>query len=163
MWAEIERPDKTLDFVSLTASGDQFTGSYELRWPGVYALRLRARGQTMRGTRFERERTFTATAVRGGDHWSPDDPQTHTLCELLHCLREHGVLSGELIRKLRDSGVDLGALLKCLDKTCRSTASDLELRRPSAGRDASAGVVRDLQLEPLIELLAARLAQKLRE
>ncbi len=54
VWAEIERPDKTLDFVSLTASGDQFTGSYELRWSGVYALRLRARGQTMRGTRFER-------------------------------------------------------------------------------------------------------------
>jgi hypothetical protein len=38
--------------------------------------------------------------------------------------------SGDLVRKLKDLGIDLPALLKCLSEHCRSSAAnELEARR----------------------------------
>jgi hypothetical protein len=84
----------------------------------------------MQGTPFERERTLTAVAIKGGDLWSPNDPKTNDLCELIHCLKKSDLISDELARKLKDLGIDLHPFLKCLDERCSSTAAELEKRQP---------------------------------
>lgn len=89
-----------------------------------YTLRIRARGETMKGRPFEREQTLTAVAVPGGDRWSPEDPQQGGLCELLDCLRRTGALDGELLRRSKELGIDLEALIKCLDRKCRQPADE---------------------------------------
>jgi hypothetical protein len=131
VWAEIQRPDGGSDFLvlSLDSVGDQFVSTYQLRIPGVFNLRIRARGETMSGTPFERERTLTATAIKGGDIWSPNDPKTSDLCELIYCLQNMD-LSGELARKLKALGIDLYPFLKCILEKCASTSDGLETRRP---------------------------------
>jgi hypothetical protein len=78
VWAEIKRPDGGTDLVPFSReAGDAFTATYELRIPGVFTARVRARGETQRGLPFEREQTLTAVAVVGGDIWNPDDPRTN--------------------------------------------------------------------------------------
>ena len=129
VWAEIQRPDGATDFVAFSLdSGDQFVATYDLRLTGVFSIRVRAHGETACGTPFERERTLTAVAVPGGDMWSPDDPKADDLCRLLHCLRKTGAISEELAKKLKELGIDLPALLKCLGERCRSTPDELEAR-----------------------------------
>ncbi len=129
-WAEIRRPDGVTDLIALVPdSGGKFTASYVLQLPGVFNVRVRARGETMRGRPFEREQTLTAVAVPGGDIWSPNDPKTNDLCELLYCLKEKGIISGDFVQRLKEIGIDLPALLKCLSKRCVSTAVELEGRR----------------------------------
>lgn len=132
VWAEILRPDDATDIIALELNSvGRFVSIYTLDLPGVFGIRVRARGETMRAMPFERERTLTAVAVPGGDIWSPHDPPNGSnLCELVHCLQETGAVSGDLVRKLNDLDLDLPALFKCLSKHCRSsTADELESRR----------------------------------
>lgn len=120
VWAEVDRPDGSRTTVSLALdASQQFAGDYPLTQAGVYDIRIRATGETMRGWRFERERTLTATAVPGGDDWDPHDPKPDRLCELLLCLEEHGVPGDRLRETLKHLGVDLDGLLRCLRETCR--------------------------------------------
>lgn len=125
VWAEITRPGGVTDVIALSLdSGGQFVAAYQLQIPGVFGFRVRARGETMRGLLFERERTLTAVAMPGGDNWDPNHPKGSDLCDLLHCLRERGVISDELTQKFKEMGVDLPTLLKCLGERCRSRAGD---------------------------------------
>lgn len=134
VWAEITRPDSVTDVIALAQEvGGQFSASYDLRIPGVFTMRVRARGETMHGNAFERERTLTAVAVPGGDQWSPNLPNPSVLCQILHCLREGRVLSEDSLKKLRELGIDVSALLKCLTTQCRNQAGDLEVRLRSSG------------------------------
>lgn len=154
VWAEIQRPDGLTDLVALGLdSGNQFIGTYDLRLAGVFSIRVRARGETMRGSPFERERTLTAVAVPGGDMWSPNDPKANDLCELLHCLQERGAISGELAKKLKELGVDLPAFMKCLGKRCRSMADELEARQPQSQNDSAGAQLAGISLERLVEVI----------
>lgn len=163
VWAEIRRPDEVTDLVALSLdSGDQFVATYDLRLPGVFSVRVRARGETMRGTPFERERTLTAVAVPGGDMWSPNDPKTNDFCELLHCLREKGAISRELAQKLKELGIDLPTLLKCLGERCRSTADALEARQPQKPYDPAVAQLAGISIERLVEVIAERVGERLR-
>lgn len=163
VWAEIRRPDGVTDFVGLTLdSGDQFVVTYNLRIPGVFSIRVRARGETARGTPFERERTLTAVAVPGGDRWSPNDPQTNDLCELLHCLQEQGAISGELAQKLKELGIDLPTFLKCFGERCRSTSAELETRQPQKPYDPAFAQLAGISLDRLVEVIAKRVGERLR-
>ena len=130
VWAEIQRPDGTSDRVEfeVNSSKEQFISTYELRIPGVFNIRIRAHGKTMRGTPFTRERTLTAVAVPGGDIWSPNDPKTSDLCELIHCLLKTDLISGELAGRLKNLGIDLYPILKCLVDRCAS--NEYEVRQP---------------------------------
>lgn len=83
VWAEITRPDGGMDVIPFQQDGLAYAAQYELALPGVSHIRVRARGETMNGTPFERERTLTATAVIGGDQWSPHDPGGTTICDRL--------------------------------------------------------------------------------
>lgn len=163
VWAEILRPDGVTDFVGLTLdSGDQFVVTYDLRLPGVFSIRVRARGETERGAPFERERTLTAVAVPGGDKWSPNDPQTNDLCELLHCLQERGSISGEVPQKLKELGIDLPTFLKCLGERCRSTSAELETRQSQKPYDPALAQLADISLDQLVEVIAKRVGERLR-
>jgi hypothetical protein len=124
---------------------------------GVYALRVRARGETMHGAHFERERTLTATATPGGDRWDPVGPKGNELCELLRCLREAGVINRELTAKLRELGIDLSALRKCLGDCCNSPADRIESRLPQQhSTSVSTSAIADLR-EQLLRLVDERL------
>ena len=48
VWVEITRPDAITDLVAFSDETDgQFSASYALRSPGVFSMRIRARGETM--------------------------------------------------------------------------------------------------------------------
>ena len=129
VWAEIRRPDGTLAVIGLPEdSSGRFAADYVLSHAGVYSIRVRARGETMYGTPYEREQTLTAVAVRGGDHWDPSEPKRDPICELLDCLRRNKVINQEVIRRFRELGIDLESLLKCFEVKCRGTANALETR-----------------------------------
>jgi hypothetical protein len=135
VWAEVSRPDGALDVVALAAGpGDRYMRNYGLGFPGAYIIRVRARGETMHGTAFEREQTLTAVAVLGGDRWSPDDPKRDPICELLDCLHRTGVINDEFIRRLKELGIDLPSFLKCFESKCRGTAGTIEIRSNSSAK-----------------------------
>ena len=156
VWAEVTRPDNVVDLLPLTPETDgRYVASYALPHPGVYSFRVRARGETMHGSHFERERTLTATAVPGGDRWDPHDPPGNDLCDLLRCLRESGVIDRELAERLRKCGIDLPALWKCLGERCQSASSRIETRQPQPRAPASLAIA-ELRDE-LLKLIEERL------
>jgi hypothetical protein len=119
IWAEIVRPDGVSELIPLSRdSQGQFTAACPLKVQGVFRIRVRARGETARGTPFERERTLTAVATPGGDVWDPNEPKENDFCKLLHCLQEKDMISDELIHRLKEQGIDLPTLLKCLGEWC---------------------------------------------
>lgn len=148
VWAEVLRPDGAAEVVGLTlGGGQQFGASYGLDLPGVYAIRVRARGETSQGTRFERERTVTATAAVGADVWDPRDPRPNPLCDLLACLEEHGIVGAELYDHFKRYGVDLAGLLECVRRACGSGGGeDQRTRReqPAASLATSREQLADL-------------------
>jgi IgA Peptidase M64/von Willebrand factor type A domain len=131
VWAEVQKPGSSgIEVISLApGAGDRYVASYLLPVPGLYTIRVRARGETMYGHPFEREQTLTAVAVPGGDHWSPNDPPRDVLCEVLDCLRRTGAINADVLRRLEAMGLNVGALLKCLGKDCHTTDE-----RPARGR-----------------------------
>ncbi|ABB74525.1 von Willebrand factor type A domain-containing protein [Nitrosospira multiformis ATCC 25196] len=119
VWGEIVRPDGVAELIPLSRDPQgQFTAAYPLKVQGVFHIRVRARGETARGTPFERERTLTAVATPGGNVWNPNEPKANDFCNLLHCLQEKDVISEELIHRLKEQGIDVPTLLKCLDERC---------------------------------------------
>jgi hypothetical protein len=87
VWAEVERPDGATELVALNPEpGGQFVATYPAGLSGVFTIRLRARGEAIEGTPFEREQTLTAVGVPGGDKWSPNDPTAEGCCGRLRCL-----------------------------------------------------------------------------
>lgn len=128
VWAEVQRPSGAGGIVPMPLGPDgRYAADYQMTVPGVYTFRVRARGETMKGTPFEREQTLTAVAVPGGDRWNPDDPRPDPLCDVLDCLRRTGAIGDELRKRLQALGLDVTTLLKCLDDKCR--------RRAEAGGD----------------------------
>lgn len=148
VWAEIVRPDGTDDTAILAPdTTQQFAGMHPLTQAGVYRFRIRATGETMRGSRFERERTLTATAVPGGDNWDPNEPRPDGLCELLHCLEEHGVVGDRLREILKRLGIDLDGLRRCLRAACKPGGDE-----DSRGAGATGSSPKDRLVDLLLEL-----------
>ena len=129
VWAEITRPDGSRSQVVLTtAETGRFAAEMRADSAGVYRLRVRAHGRTRKGQAFSRERTLTVAVWRGGDRDAEDStrPQAadahHGLCGWLECvLKEGGVISPELEKRLLEAGVDLRRLRKCMAEVCRDT------------------------------------------
>jgi hypothetical protein len=107
--------------------------------PGVYRLRVRASGSSRSGYPFQREYTLTGAVWHGGDRDA--DPETASggplvewlgerdkkICELLDCIFG-GVITPEVEKHLRASGIDIDRLEKCLTRYCRP-------QEPSASRE----------------------------
>ncbi|EAR22689.1 M64 family metallopeptidase [Nitrococcus mobilis] len=152
VWAEIRRPDGSSDAVALSpAPGERYAANYSLAIPGLYAIHVRARGETVYGRYFEREQTLTAVAVPGGDHWNPNDPPHDTICEVLDCLRRSGAINDEFLHRLKKLGFDLQPFLRCLQSKCRGT-DDKE--RPAAGLTRA-----DLSISQAIRIITEALTR----
>jgi hypothetical protein len=133
VWAEVERPglgSGTVVVAMVEGEEGQFSGRFVTTAPGVYRVRVRARGTTMSGEPFTREKTLTAAVWRGGDRPDPgadwhaiiDELRARDArwCELLQCLlRPNGVIDAELERRLRQIGLDIASARQCLEKSCR--------------------------------------------
>jgi hypothetical protein len=156
VWAEVMRPGGGgPDIVMMPASSGNYGADYVMAAPGLYTFRIRARGETMHGLPYEREKTLTGVAVAGGDRWTPDGPPRDVLCELLDCLRRSGAVDAEFLKRLRALGLDLEALLKCLGRRCR---------RPAEGREATgtpATATTALDPDQLIGALSAVIRREL--
>ncbi|MET9271630.1 LodA/GoxA family CTQ-dependent oxidase [Kribbella sp. NPDC003557] len=113
VWADVTRPDGSIVTLVLDPfAAGEFETSFGTTVPGVYRIRVRARGRTRIGRPFTRERTLTAAVWRGGDNPPPTGGGGDSCCcELLSC-----VLKGfddKLIERLRRLGFDLDAIRKC--------------------------------------------------
>lgn len=117
---DLTRPDETTRTLSLPRIEQ---GTYETAitasQPGVYRARFKATGKTRRGRAFTRERLLTGSVRHGGDDPQPtsaSDPQAgrEALCELAGC-----VLDDDALReRLKDAGIDVDRLAKCLGRYC---------------------------------------------
>jgi murein tripeptide amidase MpaA len=84
--ADVRRPDGSATTLALAeAEPGVFEGGFTAPLEGTYAVRLRARGTTLRGFPFTREQTRTATVWRGGDA-APPRACSNGWCSLLRCL-----------------------------------------------------------------------------
>jgi L-Lysine epsilon oxidase N-terminal/L-lysine epsilon oxidase C-terminal domain/von Willebrand factor type A domain len=129
VWAEVTPPSgSTITLPMPEGANGQFTAQFATTSPGVYPVRIRARGATQGGKPFTREKTLTAMVWRGGGNAS-DPGASHQngdprLCELLECfVQRDGAISPELEKRLHALGIDIEQLRKCLTKYCRSEHS----------------------------------------
>lgn len=114
VWAELTRPAGATGTVSLepTEPGT-FRGRFDTDAPGVYRIRVRARGRTRSGRPFTRERTLTAAVWRGGDRPVDPRPGDDGLRSLLTCLLTTGAVDPDELRK---HGIDVAKVLRCLQR-----------------------------------------------
>jgi hypothetical protein len=125
VWAEITGPSGTASVVSLTPDGSGLhAGQVTTGLPGVYRIRIRARGETLDGTPFTREQTCTAVAVPGGDR--PPQVSTPGAIDLLCCLLADREGGGELAGRLEGLGIDARELQRCLSDLCQPNPADIE-------------------------------------
>jgi hypothetical protein len=72
VWAELERPDHTRSTLTLTETDP---GVFEAPVPaalaGIYHVRVRSAGSTLRGRNFTRERSLTGVTWKGGTTHCP--------------------------------------------------------------------------------------------
>ncbi|HEX6510378.1 MAG TPA: LodA/GoxA family CTQ-dependent oxidase, partial [Chloroflexota bacterium] len=123
VWAEVTRPDGTKPTIHLVETEPgQFSGSFVAAVPGIYQCHVKARGLTRRGNAFRREQTLTAGVWYGGDQPSPTggQGQDKQWCDLLRCLLENKVVTGHAEQLLREAGLDIAQLRRCLEEWCRS-------------------------------------------
>lgn len=122
--AEVKRPDSTTTTLALSeVQPGVFETSLNTTLSGVYQFRVRANGRTLRHRPFTREQILTGAVWRGGNNPPPSsatDPGAADakLCALLECLLGGKVLRPELIERLRESGVDMAELQRCIKRFC---------------------------------------------
>ena len=126
---EVTRPDAS-SFTVAMPEGDpgQFSAQFFSTISGLYTMRVRSIGSTFQGVPFQREQTLTAAVFAGGDNTSTgtggaggSNNGTTFWCQLLECLLKGHILSPELVAQLEKSGVNLNALLKCIEKPCHKS------------------------------------------
>ena len=117
VWAEVSKPDLTTVNLKLDRLADGvYATSFTASLPGVYPCRVRAEGYFRSKDKFTREKTLTAATYYGNHDPTPlgNDPW----CDLLHCLTSDKVLTKEVAERLRELGINLEALKKCLEDHC---------------------------------------------
>lgn len=143
VWAEWTRPDGTIATLAFQAAEPGlFTSEFVAATAGIHRLRVRAQGMTRNGMPFTRERTLTPAVWRGGDHNAETSTgggnraidelleRDQQLCRFLECmLHRDGVISPELEKRLRDAGLDLDRLRKCLERQRAENRSHRAIRQ----------------------------------
>jgi hypothetical protein len=131
VWAEITAPDHASMNLKLDrVRPGLYFGSFTASLPGVYQCRVRAEGYFRSKEKFTREKTLTAATYFGDYGTRP--PRDDAVCDLLQCLTLDTVLTPRAAEKLRELGVDLEALKKCLEEHCPKPQ---EHPRPKSDRD----------------------------
>jgi hypothetical protein len=120
-WAEVTRPDGSHFLLAMNETDPgRFSGKFIADISGLYTMRARAIGSTFDGVPFQREQTLSAAVYLGANN----PPVTGSAgpgsnwCELLHCIVSSQVIDRKLVDRLREAGLNLDALLKCLEGQC---------------------------------------------
>ena len=128
VWAEATLPDGSGQTVPLSeVQPGQFEGGLTMALSGLYALRVRAHGETFHGRRFQREQTLTGVAYPAG-YVPPTghEGEVSEWCEVLRCLGGD-VITDRAEARLKELGIDIARLRKCLGEHCRKvTPATLE-------------------------------------
>jgi IgA peptidase M64/VWA domain-containing protein len=140
VWAEVTRPDASVLSLAMPRSEPgHHSATFVCSRSGLYNARVRAKGTTFYGSPFQREQTLSAAVYPGGgngdgtggprDDGSGDHHPGTTggsggggdpfWCDIVRCLLGGGVISSRLIAELTARGLDLKALLACIEKHCR--------------------------------------------
>jgi hypothetical protein len=130
VWAEVKSPDGNATNLDLTVQGEsQFAATFQANLPGVFQIRIRARGTTFTGEPFTREKTLTAAVWRGGDKNGDSNngqiiidylsSRDARLCELINCFLKGGPISGQLEKTVQSLGLDLDDVRRCLSVFCK--------------------------------------------
>jgi hypothetical protein len=118
--AELGRPDGTSTTAALAElEPGVFESSFTAAVMGIYPVRFRAYGTTLRGHAFTREQLRTAAVWRGGDAPPPtgqaEPPRTHEpWCRLLECLLK----ANGIEKTLEKAGIDANDVRRCLKEAC---------------------------------------------
>ena len=152
--ADLTRPDGSTAVLSLSEvePGIHETTTTAVQ-AGIYTFLVKAQGSTLRGRPFTREQVVTGAVWKGGDD---PDPRSHPedderWCRMLRCLLSEKVMTEAAIRHLREKGIDLTALRRCIEAECRRETS----RSQPASRDVFDA------LDPGVRSLLTELAQRL--
>jgi murein tripeptide amidase MpaA len=114
--AQVKRPDGTSTVVALAETEPGvFEATTAAPLNGIYPVRFRATGTSLRGFAFTREQTRTGMAWRGGDTPPPRTPPgNHELCDLVRCL----IADDGIRRWLEQHHIDPKTLARCIDGAC---------------------------------------------
>jgi hypothetical protein len=151
--AELTRPDGSTNLVPLA---EIEPGIHERTdtavQAGIYTFVVKAHGTTLRGRPFTREQVVTGAVWRGGDNPDPhsDPADDEPWCRLLHCLLSDRVIDNRAIGRLREMGVDVVALRKCVESLCP--------RRETPGAATVPGLFQ--ALDPRTQLLLQEIAER---
>ena len=127
--AYITKPDLSTSILRLNEVGPGFfEADYKTFASGNYSFRLMAKGATITGKPFTREKTITAGVFIGGDKYNENNnlsslvyllnDRDRRFCDLLNCIFSHGVINENLEKRLIELGIDLNHLRECLKKYC---------------------------------------------
>jgi IgA Peptidase M64/von Willebrand factor type A domain len=127
VWADISDPaDATSTVVLDQVAEGRFRGRFTTNQPGVYVVRLRAKGTDIHGYEFTREQTLTASVWIGdGSDSAEGSTRVDWFCEVLHCVFSERVLSGRAVEALEQAGIDIAELRRCLEACSREPRGQL--------------------------------------
>ena len=149
VWAEATWPDHTTTNLKLDRVVDGlYAASFIASLPGVYPCRVRAQGYFRSKDRFTREKTLIAATYYGNYGTTPP---ANVLCDLLHCLTSEKVLIKRVVKKLEDLGIDLPALVKCLEEHCPQPSEHIPARPARVQPAAPAGTRPPVNIKALPE------------
>ena len=150
VWAERIRPDHTTTNLKLDRVVDGlYAASFIQSLPGVfYPCRVRAQGYFRSKDRFTREKTLIAATYYGNYGTTPP---ANVLCDLLHCLTSEKVLTERVVKKLGALGIDLPALVKCLEEHCPQPSEHIPARPARVQPAAPAGTRPPVNIKALPE------------
>ena len=120
VWAEVTDPSGAMTPVPLVmVAAGRFECRFTTHLAGVYVARVRASGSDSHGNRFTREQTLTAAAWHHDDGGGGDGGAGCGPCELLRCVVDKGVLGERALISLREAGIDVDELRRCIERCCR--------------------------------------------
>ena len=118
-WAEITRPDKSAFILSMSETDPgRFSGQFTADIAGLFTMRVRATGSTFNGAPFQREQTLSAAVYLGATNPPQTGGSQLDWCDLLQCVIGSQVIDRALVERLRQAGLDVDALLKCVEAHC---------------------------------------------
>jgi hypothetical protein len=120
VWAEAVLPNGAATSVSFgEVEPGEFEGTLPMTQSGLYVLRIRAQGETFRGRRFAREQTLTGAAYPAGyQEPTGHEGEPSELCQILKCLLDGTVVTARAEERLKQFGIDVERLGKCLMEHC---------------------------------------------
>ena len=118
-WAEVTRPDNSTFLLAMSETDPgRFSGAFVADIAGLYSIRARATGSTFSGAPFQREQTLSAAVYLGANQPPQIGGTSSEWCNFLRCVVGSQAIDRTLVDRLRQEGLNLDLLLKCLDECC---------------------------------------------